>query len=80
MLAGGEYEHDEQYEKVFVHGQGEANEDGMEHDSKLQDGNADYLSEGRVRSGAGGRGSFHIPFLVVNMVATASGATLCKGG
>ena len=41
-----EDEHDEQYDKVLVHGQGQANEDGMENDTKFQDRDADYLSEG----------------------------------
>ena len=75
-----EDEHDEQYDKVLVHSQGQANEDGMENDTKFQDRDADHLSEGRVRPGAGGRGSLFIPFLVVNMVVTASGVTLCEGG
>ena len=72
-----EDEHDEQYNKVFAHSQGQANEDGMENDTKFQDRNADYLSEGRVGSGAGGRGGL---FIVVNMMVTASDVTPCEGG
>ena len=40
------YKDDKQDNKVLVHSQGQANENGVENDAEFQDGNADELTVG----------------------------------
>jgi len=70
-----------QNNKVLVHGQGQANKDGVKDNAEFQDCDADWLSVGGIRAGVGDRGSdLPITFLVVNVMMTARGVALCKAG
>ena len=71
--------HDEQDDKVLVHGQGQADENGVENDAKFQDGDADNLSKGRIGPGIGHGGGFFVPFLAVNVVVISRGVAFCRG-
>ena len=72
-----EDKHDEQDNKVLVHGQSQANEDGVENNAELQNRNADELAVSRVGTGVGGRGScLLISFLAVNVVVATCGVAL----
>ena len=48
-----EDEHDEQDYKVLVHGQSQANKNGVENNAELQDRNADELAISRIGTGVG---------------------------
>ena len=73
-----EDEDDKQNNKVLIHGQGQANEDGVKNDAEFQYRNADELSGGGIRTGVGDRGSgLLIAFLVVNMMMATGGVALC---
>lgn len=74
-----EDEHNEQDNKVLVHGQGQANKNRVENNTKFQDGNTDYLSGDRIGTGIRRGGRFFVPFLVVNVMVTAGGIALCGG-
>lgn len=74
-----EDEHDEQDNKVLVHGQGQSNEDRMENDAKFQDRNADDLGRSRIWAGSGYGAGLFISFLAVNVMVTARGVALCRG-
>lgn len=75
-----EDKHDEQDDKLLVHGQGQADENRVENNAELQDSNADELSVCRIRAGLGDSGSgLLVPFLAVNVVMAARGVALCDG-
>ena len=71
--------HDKQDDKVLVDGQGQADENGVENDTKLEDCDTDELGRRRVGASAGERGSgFLVAFLAVNVVMAARGVAPCE--
>lgn len=74
-----EDEHNEQDNKVLVHSQCQANQNGMEDDAKFQDCHTDYLSRDGIRAEIGGRGGLFVSFLVMNVVVTIRSVALCGG-
>lgn len=76
-----EDKHDEQDNKVLVHGQSQPNENRVENNAKFQDRNADELTVHRIRTAVGGRGSgLLVSFFVVNVMMATCGVAFCEGG